>query len=101
MIELNANELCLEIKKRLTFANHVYPVWEECKEYVYGKELENKLKNYELTKEDKIELIGYVQDVYEAQQYDIGAEDIFSYEIIRDAVMKWIDDNFTEYILKK
>ena len=86
MIELNEKELCLEIKQRLTFANHINPVWEECKEF---KELD-----YELTEKDKIELLGYVQDVYEEQMYEVGACEIFDYEIIRDAVMKWIDDNF-------
>ena len=88
MIELNADELCLEIKKRLTFANTIFPVWKECKEH------EKRLQDYELTQNDKIRLLGYVQDVYEKQQYDVGASDIFDYEIIRDAVMKWIDDNF-------
>lgn len=92
MIELNEKDFTLEIKEFFDFNHHVMPVIEQLIEF--DERVEEKLKDYQFTDQDKIDILNQIKDDYEYQMDDIGAYDIFDYELIRESIMTWIENNF-------
>lgn len=93
MIELNKNDLCLEIKEYLTW-NTVQNIYDTLIERYFDDEIGEALSKYELTKEDKIEILDMIRDEYEYQSEDDFALSIFDDELIINVLNEWIENKF-------
>ena len=93
MIELNKNDLCLEIKEYLTW-NTVQNIYDNLIEGYFDDEIGEALSKYELTKEDKIEILDMIRDEYEYQSEDDFALSIFDDELIINVLNEWIENKF-------
>ena len=101
MVEVNEKDLSLEIKETLSFQHCVQNVYDEAySEFEYNKEdydeeVVNKFLNYELTDEDKIEMLNNIKDEYEYNCcHDDGEVSIFDYNVIRKVVDTFIEEHF-------
>ena len=110
----------IEVAETLSFKYHVWPSfesiqndikgeWESLKDEVEEKkengeelsidddlfELENyeRFAHYQLTKNDKIEILQIIMDKYEEKSYYTNCS-LFSDEIIEDSIKEWVTGKF-------
>ena len=108
MIEINENDLSIEIKEVLTWNNYVERMYDDIRgdiEYDYENNKEEynddvlegmkKFLDNELTKENKIEILGKIKEDYEynTSRYDWEVT-IFDEDGITKSINNWIEDNF-------
>lgn len=92
MIELNKEDFSLEIKEYLTW-NTVQRHYDNIIEG-YDDEKYEILSKYELTAEDKIEILDLIRDEYEYQADDEFAVSIFDDDLIINVLNEWIENKF-------
>ena len=107
-IEINKENLTIEIKDSFSWENNAQYVfdriYEDLKydvenhaEDLEEEELENSKKflAYELTNEDKLELLEAIKENYEYQLYrDEFSASLFDEDVISDKILEWVKDNF-------
>ena len=111
MIEVNENELKIVIGHSVDWNNEVEDQYNSIKdevEYDYEnnaeefdeQELANRKKflDYELTKEDKIEILHQIKDDYEHEvyrnEYSSFEVNIHDEDAIQESIRSWIEDKF-------
>ena len=114
MIEVNENELKIVIGHSVDWNNEVEDQYNSIKdevEYDYEnnaeefdeQELANlkKFLDYELTKEDKIEILHQIKDDYEHEvyrnEYSSFEVNIHDEDAIQESIRSWIEDKFDFY----
>ena len=114
MIEVNENELKIVIGHSVDWNNEVEDQYNSIKddvEYDYEnnaeefdeQELANRKKflDYELTKEDKIEILHQIKDDYEHEvyrnEYSSFEVNIHDEDAIQESIRSWIEDKFDFY----
>lgn len=111
MIEFNDEHEQIEIKEVLSFENHVLPFlndirddleYENCHDNMdeldenqkYAHEKIDDFLNYQLSHEDKMEILHYIEDEYDRSCNYFDNVSIFDPDMIKECVMTWITDNF-------
>lgn len=101
MTTVNEEDECIEIKEFLTFDGTVKPIYEEFLDEArdddtYETDGIKKFKEYQLTHEDKIEILERLKEQYEdeAEYLYFDNATIFDRNIIVGALESWISDKF-------
>lgn len=111
MIEFNDEHEQIEITEVLSFENHILPFlndirddleYENCHvnlselndEEKYALEKIDDFLNHQLTHEDKMEILHYIEDQYKCCCNYFDNASIFDSDMIKKCVMTWITDNF-------
>ena len=108
MVEVNKDELTVEVKETLSF--DYYAIKEAYSDaidevkcnlendfYANNKEKSDaeRFVNYELTHEDKVDILQKIADNYE-ENVEWGTESLFDEDTIKNCIREWICDNFGE-----
>lgn len=97
MIEFNDKLEQIEIKETLSFKHHVLPVFNDIRDDLKLEDEDDDIKkflNYELTHDDKMEILHYIEDEYDRTSNYYDNKSIFDEEMIAESLMAWITDNF-------
>ena len=106
MLVIHENDLSIEVSEQLNFDYHVFPIFlelqeeaqydlEEAEKEEYHKDL-NDLKRfayYQLTKQDKLKILGFIMDNYEFESNDYNVS-LFDEDLIRKSIQEWLEQNF-------
>lgn len=112
MIEVNEKELKIVIGQSLDWDNEVANHYNDIKidiEYEYEENSEEfdeedisvwkDFLDYELTNEDKIEILTKIKEDYEYEvnhnEYSPFEVSIHDYELIQNSIKSWIENNFS------
>lgn len=99
MTTVNEKDECIEIKEFLTFDGTVKPIYEEFLDEArdddtYETDGIKKFKEYQLTHEDKVEILERLKEHYEDEADYFDDATIFDRDIIVGALESWITDTF-------
>ena len=106
MVEINETTVSIEIKETLSFECNVQPIYDDIKsevqdaydnEYLIEDDIDagESFINYELTVSNKLEILEFIKDEYEYQSFNPEYEvSIFDKDVIRKAIIDWIEDEF-------
>lgn len=104
--QINEMNLSLETKEVFSFEGDAQPIYDdiiadyefEYENGDYNDIVRNEIKNlidYELTNEDKIDILNQIKDDYEYESYHSDYKlSIFDEYEIRKSINRWIKNNF-------
>ena len=99
MTTVNEKDECIEIKEFLTFDGTVKPIYEEFLDEArdddtYETDGIKKFKEYQLTHEDKVEILKRLKEDYENEAEYFDDASIFDRDIIVGTIECWLSDKF-------